>query len=199
MSLVSLLFQPGTAQTSIGAISLDALTEESTTLASQVTSYAVEDGAPITDHVSLESEQLSLSGWVTGASAFGGGPGRMIEAKQALRDLHAQRQAVTVVTGLDTYTDMVMESCTLSRDNSAQFFQVDCQFRRIRKVALRTADIPPDKVAANDRGGKTAQKAGRTKAPAGRVAGKAPTAAQQASATAAKKRPSSTLYDLVGS
>jgi hypothetical protein len=179
MSFVSLVFDSGTAKSSIGAILLDALLNEETALASQATAYAVEDGAPISDHVVQESERLSLAGWITAADTvlFGaGGRSKLITAKEAMRAIHRERLPVIVVTGLDTYTDMVMETCKISRDSKGEFFEVSCEFRRIRKVTLRTADIPPEKVSGK---GKAKGKAGATKANAGKVDGKPPTDKQK--------------------
>ncbi|MBB2918336.1 phage baseplate protein [Cupriavidus alkaliphilus] len=181
MSFVSLVFDSGTARSSVGAILLDALLNEETSLSSQATSYAVEDGAPISDHVVLESERLSLSGWITAADTvlFGaGGRSKLIAAKEALRNIHKERLPVVVVTGMDSYADMVMETCKISRDSKGEFFEVSCDFRRIRKVTLRTADIPPEKVSARD-GGKAKGKAGSTKTNAGKVDGKEGTEKQK--------------------
>lgn len=172
MSFVSLVFSAGVAKTSIGAITLDALIDESTELNSQATHHAVEEGAPISDHVRLESERLSISGWVTAAdTALFGASGRskLITAKDALRALHRERTAITVVTGLDTYPDMVMESCKISRDGKGDFFQVACDFRQIRKATLRTTEIPPDKVSPQ--AGRAKGKAAPTKTKAGKVTG----------------------------
>ncbi|WP_029046246.1 phage baseplate protein [Cupriavidus sp. amp6] len=181
MSFVSLVFDSGTAKSSIGAILLDALLNEETALSSQATSYAVEDGAPISDHVVQESERLSLSGWITAADTVlygAGGRSKLITAKEALRSIHRERLPVVVVTGLDTYTDMVMESCKISRDGKGEFFEVSCDFRRIRKVTLRKADVPPERVSARD-GGKAKGKAGSTKSNAGKVDGKGGTEKQK--------------------
>ncbi|KUE88881.1 hypothetical protein ASL20_09655 [Cupriavidus necator] len=167
MSFTSLVFEVGTAKSSVGSILLDALLEESTQLTSQATKYAVEDGAPISDHVVRESEGLSLSGWVTAAETVMYGPAgrsKLITAKEAFRTIHKERLPIVVTTGMDTYTEMVMESCKISRDSKGELFAVECQFSRIRKVTLRKADIPPEKVT-----GKAKGKAGATKTKAGKV------------------------------
>ncbi|CAG9173060.1 phage baseplate protein [Cupriavidus respiraculi] len=178
MSTVSLVFEDGVAQTSVGAIMLDALLDENTELASRATEYAVEEGSPITDHVVLESERLDLSGWITGAGTllFGaGGRSKLISAKDALRAIHAARSTLTVMTGIDMYVDMVMETCKISRDGKGEFFHIAAGFRKIRKATLRTVAIPPDKVRA----GKAKQKAGATKTNAGKVTPKDATPRQR--------------------
>lgn len=181
MSFTSLVFHHGTGRTSVGAILLDALVEESTKLSSRATSYMVEDGAPISDHVVSEAERLSLSGWVTAADTvlFGGaGRSKLIATKDALRAIHKERLPVVVSTGLDTYTDMVMESCQISRSAKGEFFNVECDFRKIRKATLRHADIPSEKVKGG-KGGKAKGKAGATKTNAGKATTKPGTEKQQ--------------------
>ncbi|OZI79917.1 phage baseplate protein [Bordetella genomosp. 2] len=167
MSFVSLVFGQGFAQSSVGAVTLDALLGETTELNSRATEYVVEDGPPVTDHIVQDSEQLHLSGWITSAdlTLFGAqGRSKLVSAKAALRRIHAERLPVTVTTGLDVYVDMAMESCKIERTNEGEFFSVQCGFRKIRKVALRTADIPPAKVAVSAKG-----KAGQTKTNAGKA------------------------------
>lgn len=184
MSFVSLVFAAGVGRTSIGAITLDALIDESTELSGQATQYAVEEGAPISDHVRSESERLSITGWVTAADTtlFGaGGRSKLITAKDALRALHRERTAITVVTGLDTYPDMVMESCKISRDGKGDFYQVACDFRQIRKATLRTAEIPPDLVSPQ--AGRAKGKAGATKTKAGKVNGVQPSGTERSLAS----------------
>jgi len=168
MSFVALVFGKGFAQTTIGAITLDALLSETTELSSTATEYAVEDGPPVTDHIVQESEVLQLSGTISAAdlTLFGaGGRSKLIAAKDALRRIHAERLPITVTTGIDVYVDMAMESCTISRTNTGgEAFEVSCSLKKIRKVVLRTAEIPPEKVAPRAKG-----KAGQTKANGGKV------------------------------
>jgi len=159
-------------QTMVAALTMDVLINESTELNSQASRYAIETGANVTDNIVREHERLSIAGWITGAqiNAYGtGGRSKLIGAKDALRKIHLDRLPITVVTGLDTYPDMVMTSCKISRDNDkGDVYDIACDFEQIQKVTLRSVDIPPAKV----RPGKPAQKAGATKTKAGKTAGK---------------------------
>jgi len=176
MNFVSMIFG-WNGGSSIGTLPLDALVNEKTTLTSRVTSFAVEDGPPVTDHVVADSEQLTLDGWVTAAdisllgglrgAALGAGRSKLIGAKDALRKIHADRLPITITTGLDVYADFVMESCSIGRTNGAgDRFELSASFKRIRKVTLRQADIPPEKTSGSATG-----KAGSTKANAGKQNG----------------------------
>ena len=176
MNFVSMIFG-WNGGSSIGTLPLDALVNEKTTLTSRVTSFAVEDGPPVTDHVVADSEQLTLDGWVTAAdisllgglrgAALGAGRSKLIGAKDALRKIHADRLPITITTGLDVYADFVMESCSIGRSNGAgDRFELSASFKRVRKVTLRQADIPPEKTSGSATG-----KAGSTKANAGKQNG----------------------------
>jgi len=170
------------------------LVGEKTALNSRATSYAVEDGPPVTDHVIQESEQLTLDGWVTAAditllgglnargavggldgASTGAGRSKLIGAKDALRKIHADRLPITLTTGLDVYENFVMESCSIGRSNGGgDRFELSATFRRIRKVTLRQADIPPEKTSGSATG-----KAGTTKQNAGKTSGVPATPKQQ--------------------
>lgn len=190
MSFVSMIFG-WNGGTSIGTVPLDALLSEKTSLNSRATEYAVEDGPPVTDHVVQESELLTLDGWVTAAEVsllgglvggvgrairsggglssigVGGGRSKLISAKDALRKIHADRLPITVATGLDVYVDFVMERCEIGRSNEGgDRFEISADFKRIRKVTLRQADIPPEKTSGSASG-----KAGQTKTNAGKTNG----------------------------
>lgn len=185
MALIDMVFRlVDTPQTMIGALQLDALISEQTSLSNGVTQYAVEEGAPVSDHISSEAEKLTIEGVVTGASVslFGvHGRSKMIEAKEALRVINEQRQPITVVTGLDVYPEFAMESCDISRNaDDGEKLHISISLTKIRKAKTREADIPPGKVRQNAAG-----KAGETRKPAGRV-----TSRQAAGRQAAKTTPS---------
>lgn len=183
MALIDLVFRLKDApQTMIGALQLDALISEQTSLSNGVTQYAVEEGAPVSDHISSEAEKLTIEGVVTGASVslFGvHGRSKMIEAKEALRVINEQRQPITVVTGLDVYPNFAMENCDISRSaDDGEKLHISISLTKIRKAKTREADIPPGKVRQNAAG-----KAGETRKPAGRVTSRQATGRQAANTT----------------
>ncbi|MDU4299901.1 MAG: hypothetical protein E7I45_02855 [Eikenella corrodens] len=183
MALIDLVFRlKDSPQTMIGALQLDALISEQTSLVNGVTQYAVEEGAPVSDHISTEAEKLTIEGVVTGASVslFGThGRSKMIEAKEALRVINEQRQPITVVTGLDVYPEFAMESCDISRNaDDGEQLRISISLTKIRKAKTREADIPPGKVRQNAAG-----KAGETRKPAGRVTSRQATGRQAANTT----------------
>lgn len=168
MSLTALTFNSvfGTRAV-IGTLQLDALVSEDTILDSYATIYPVEEGGSITDNVSRDAEKLSLTGQVTSAeiTVYGaGGWQKLIQAKDVFRQLHEARTPISISTGMDNYTDMVMERCRIGRTNEGDHFTVECDFRKILKAQLQTDTVPEDKAAPSVRG-----KAGATRTSGGKV------------------------------
>lgn len=179
MSIVNLLFSAlAGKRTTIGVLELDALLTESTALSSQITEYPVEDGTVISDHITQESERLSLSGVITGAGTLfnvGLGKYKLISAKETLRELHANRELITIVTGLDVYQDFAIESIEIERNSDdGERLNITAEFRKINKVTLRTEEMPPEKTAPSAKG-----KTGKTKANVGKAATGKPTEIQK--------------------
>ncbi|EFM88744.1 phage baseplate protein [Actinobacillus pleuropneumoniae] len=168
MSVINLLYSAllGT-RTVVGVIELDALLTESTSLRSQITEYPVEDGTVISDHITHESESLSIEGVITSAGTLFNvsmGKAKLISAKEEFRILHEKRALITVVTGLDVYVDFAIESCEINRNaDDGERFNVNLTLKKIKKVSLRTEEIPPEKASGKAKGkaGKTAKNAGK--------------------------------------
>lgn len=176
MAEVGLTFSTG-IPTTVGALEIDALLSEMTSLAAKATEYAVEEGSPISDHVVPTPERLKVSGWITPTNVQlmqADGRPKMLEAKATLRRMIDERAEITVVTGMDTYAGMILESCEVGRTNEGEHFTVDMEFVKIRKAVLRKADIPPDKTKGSATG-----KAGSTKTKAGKAGDNEPSAPAQ--------------------
>ena len=76
-----------------------------------------------------------------------------------MRELHAKRELVTIVTGLDVYEDFAIESLEIERNSDdGERLNISAEFRKIQKVTLRKEEVPPEKAAPNAKG-----KAGQTK------------------------------------
>ncbi|WP_237173047.1 phage baseplate protein [Paracandidimonas lactea] len=179
MAFLSLLFGLGGAQSMIGSLPLDALLSEDTELTSTATKYPVEDGTNISDHITREPERLALHGTVTAAGILllgAGGRSKLIAAKEAMRLIHEQRLPVTVVTGSDVYADFAMENAKISRTNESEKITLSCEFSKIDKTQLQTADIPPEKAQGSAKGkaGKTAEKGGKVASGGSGAAGSTP-------------------------
>ena len=176
MSLMNLLFGTKTIFGSVGvaAIELDALLNETTVMSSQITEYPVEDGTIVSDHITLDSERLTIEGVISGAGSLF--KAELINAKETLRELHRTRELITIVTGVDLYEDFAIESCSIARNNEyGEQYQVELALRKIKKVTLKTEDMPPEKSGKSTQG-----KAGKTKSNAGKAKTGTPSPSQEA-------------------
>ncbi len=171
-SFFSMVFHIGTSK--IGYLTLDVLVSESLDLPSEVTKYPVEDGnEDVTDHITAGNEELTISGGIASGSAFGIEFGilcysKMIDAVDQMRKMHKERKTFTVVTGLGKYEEMAFTKLSLERNNSpqtgGQWLTINASLRKIRKVSLKQADLPPDQVSDGGEGG---GKSGNAKGKAG--------------------------------
>jgi hypothetical protein len=168
MSFISLAFGlPGAFQTQVGYLLLDALLSEETDLTGQVSRYPVETGnGQVTDNITNESEVLSIAGSIAGGSAMflsAGGRSKLIAAKDAIRRIREERIPVTIITGMDVYENMGLESAKITRNSAIEKIDVAFEFRKMILVTLRSADVPPEKTADDAKGkaGKTETKVGK--------------------------------------
>ena len=153
------LFFAFPTKSQLGFLSLDVLVTENIKLPSEVTKYPVEDGSEeISDHITQQNEELSITGRIANTEilSFQFGPGitKLVDAVDQLRNMHKARQLVKVVTGLGTYTDMAFTNLTVNRSNGSDggyWLDINADLRKIKKVSLKTAELPPDK--ASDSGG----------------------------------------------
>lgn len=158
----SMIFHIG--QSKLGYLNLDVLVSENLSLPSEVTKYPVEDGdEDITDHITAGNEEITIGGAIASGSAFGIEFGllcysKMIDAVDQLRKMHKERKTFTVITGLGKYEEMAFTSLTLERNNSpqvgGQWLTINATLRKIRKVSLKEADLPPDQVGDGGSGAK---------------------------------------------
>lgn len=164
------------ARSQVGTLILDVLATESISLEGDVTRYPVEDGTEISDHITVQSEKVSVSGLVShldmieAGDIFSGGDisvgkTRIIDAIDALRQLRDARTLISVITGLGIYTDMAIANARVNRTKeNGNYVDIQIDLVKIVKVTLRQADLPPEKAAPSvkEKTGSTRQKAGQT-------------------------------------
>lgn len=145
---------------SIGELTLDATFSELHEYSGQVTRHPIEDGSQISDHVTLEPFTLRMECFITNTpasilGAVGGavsgitGDTPVSEAYAKLVEMREAREVVTVVTGLQVYSDMMIERVSIPRargqKNSLAFSVVLVQ---VSIVASESVTIPPSQVGA---------------------------------------------------
>lgn len=160
MSIFSLFFE--NQQSQLGFLYLDVLASEQLSLPSEVTKYPVEDGSEdVSDHITCNNEELEIHGTISASTSFGMefGPlcySKLIDAIDQLRQMHEDRQPIKIVTGLGQYEDMGFTALTIMRqssDKGGQWLDITASLRKIKKVALKEAELPPDSPSDSDKTG----------------------------------------------
>ena len=137
---------------SIGGFEIDAFLVESYNYANHLTNLTVEEGSNISDHVIEEPDTIDIEAFI-GQTKFetASPPGadidlstveipddpksRIRQAYHELLRLKRARQPVDVVTGLDTFTDMVITSFNISRDvETGADLTFSMSFQKIKTV-----------------------------------------------------------------
>lgn len=130
---LALLFGKKYDQTRVGSVFLDATISEGHNYNSRVTSYPVETGGIISDHIINEPETLTITGIVSDTplnilTSFN----RSVDAFNRLVRIHDLRERITVITGIKIYTNMVITSLQVPRNiNSGQSLTFVIELQKI--------------------------------------------------------------------
>lgn len=101
----------------IGAVPVSLIETEEHKSELEITSLPVESGADITDHAYVKPKTVTLKGLI--GNGYGGFRGSFITAAgyQALVRYQAARRPFYLVTGINVYKDMLIQSITVPRDS----------------------------------------------------------------------------------
>lgn len=130
---------------SVGTIVFDAVTNFDPKFSTKVTSFPVEDGAEISDHIINENPKFSLSAVISDASA-GMNPekGAMTErdAYKDLLDVRDRRELVSLLTPRDTYSDLVLTEVGFPKAvGDGLSLKVELSFEKIRRVSSELTTV----------------------------------------------------------
>lgn len=154
--------------TKIGTIEVDILIEQEHKLESDVTEHPVEDGFPVADHVIRKPIKVSMVvgvtlSPVTWLDRLGKETDKINNALTAFKQIYDNAQPITIVTPTETWENMVMTSANIPRNlDNKNLIRIPCEFTQIRKVSVKTTDIPQDIVDLD-----MINRAGETEADAG--------------------------------
>jgi hypothetical protein len=162
MATINLVFDRTRAQ--IGSVQLDVSISEQHTSTNEVTDHPVEVGVNIVDHVRPKPDVLKIEGMVSntplpssdapaypvtvnGITFLSKSQFQAARAGTAYSDLlslQSSASLITVVTGLRTYDNMVIESLDVPRDAKVgQALRFSCTLKQIKTAVLQTAKIVP--------------------------------------------------------
>lgn len=155
----------------MGTLTLDAVVSESFDYQRTVTSYPVEQGCPISDHIRQEPTRITIEAIITNSpiveqkisevfirlvadgrittleetsvDRVSGGFQRLMEmlGESDNLDSYPQVELVEVVTSLKVYSDLALTSVNISKTEASDSLKFTATFQRVRLAKLRTAII----------------------------------------------------------
>lgn len=120
-------------QSDFGSIVFDTIVQEDHRYTSKVTSYPIETGTIISDHILKDPDVVSLSGIVSDTPLNILAPfNRSQAAFNQLVSLQARRIVVDVVTGIKVYKNMAITKLEVPRNiNTGQTLTFNIEFQKI--------------------------------------------------------------------
>lgn len=164
------IFQQGRIQ--VAGVDVDLRTGEYHTSESQVTSYAIEDGSVVADHIVETPDVVEIACQVENFDG-NGQPAQGRRAKDAfqrLKQLKGERQLVEVVTQHELYTDMAITMVTGAHESPVRGrLTMRARFERLPRVQLQLVTVSEAQLAgANHPSGPAVQKSASGEVDAGR-------------------------------
>lgn len=139
------------------AIVFDAVTDTGIRRQAEITSYPVESGAEVSDHVQIKNNTFKLSGVITETPvrlekdllySAGVNGTRISQAIQYLDKIFNSRQPITLVTEHKVYEDVILSG--ISYDYKSEFaMQFDLEFEQVRLVSTATVNVIATKMQSN--------------------------------------------------
>ena len=139
------------------AIVFDAVTDTGVRRQADITSYPVESGAEVSDHVQIKNNTFKLSGIITETPvklekdllySAGVNGTRISQAIQYLDQIFDSRQPITLVTEHKVYENVILFG--ISYDYKSEFaMQFDLEFEQIRLVSKAEVNVIATKTLSN--------------------------------------------------
>ena len=133
---------------SVNGIEFDALISQTDTLEATVPEYTVEDVFVVSDAIILNPEKLDMVLYITDTpvtwySRHGSGQDRVETIVKQLQELYFTAEPTTVVTSAKSYTNMAIESLSISKSVEIGYArEVSISFKKIRVTSAKTTTIP---------------------------------------------------------
>lgn len=133
---------------SVNGIEFDALISQTDTLEATVPEYTVEDGFVVSDAIILNPEKLDMVLYITDTpvtwySRHGSDQDRVETIVKQLQELYFTAEPTTVVTSAKSYTNMAIESLSISKSVEIGYArEVSISFKKIRVTSAKTTTIP---------------------------------------------------------
>lgn len=152
------------------ALSFDSVPQIGVKRKADVSSYAIESGSEVSDHIQIKNDKINISGWITespielrgDAIASNGANGtRVKQAIDWLNTTFEARQTLSLVTRDTVLENVVLTGISYNYDDALDAMKFDLEFERIRLVSSKEVDVIATKTKSTTNKGKTV----KTKAP----------------------------------
>lgn len=159
------------------ALSFDSVPQIGVKRKADVSSYAIESGSEVSDHIQIKNDTITLSGWITESpielrgdiiSSSGANGTRVRQAIDWLNTTFEARQTISLVTRDAVLENVVLTGVSYNYDDALDAMQFDLSFEKIRLVSSKEVDIIATKTKSTTNKGKTV----KTKAPTSNTAKK---------------------------
>ena len=135
-----------TATTGEVLYAADCTVSEGHVASAKVTEHPVERGAPISDHVQLESRELRVDAFTSTTPLQGAaGAERDLAAYDRLIEIRNARRPVIVTTTLGVYESMILSKVEVGRSNGdGESITAALTFRQVILTSPLAVDVPAE-------------------------------------------------------
>ena len=118
----------------------------------------------VVDHVLVNEPTLSIRGVITNTPLSGSTDGeRAKRTFDVMNQLLEERRVVTVVTGLKSYSNMILTKVDVDRSRPMHGIVPVVEFERVRFATLEIVPVPADVIAQNKANAKASAQAKKDK------------------------------------
>ncbi len=122
-------------------LQIDIVSSEIIELPSETTDNPIESGSEVTDHIINKPIILRMVCQIGGSTLLNFAD-RKLEGYEALKKLRDDKQPVTVVSGLETFSNMLINNITIDRSlQNASVLQFQIEFKQAKIVSSQRIDV----------------------------------------------------------
>ena len=122
-------------------LQIDIVSSEVIDLPSETTDNPIESGSEITDHIINRPIMLRMVCQIGGSTLLNF-TDRKLEGYEALKKLRDDKQPVTVVSGLETFSNMLINNINIDRNlQNASVLQFQIEFKQAKIVSSQRVDV----------------------------------------------------------
>lgn len=153
------------------ALSFDSVPQIGVKRKADVSSYAIESGSEVSDHIQIKNDSINISGWITESpielrgdiiSSAGANGTRVKQAIDWLNTTFETRQTISLVTRDAVLENVVLTGISYDYDDALDAMKFDLNFERIRLVSSKEVDVIATKTKSTTNKGKTVKTKGPT-------------------------------------